>query len=77
MSHSGSTPTLGELSLAITSLDQPVAGGEEPQIVRQTSSELGITPDRARELEQRGLRLLTTDAALHVQPGRLGDRAVR
>ena len=32
--------------------------GDEPRTLRQTGSELGITTERARELEQRGLSLL-------------------
>jgi RNA polymerase primary sigma factor len=32
--------------------------GDEPRTLRQTGSELGISAERARELEERGLRRL-------------------
>jgi RNA polymerase primary sigma factor len=38
--------------------------GEEPRTLRQTGSELGIPLERARELEERGLRRLARSAEL-------------
>jgi RNA polymerase primary sigma factor len=38
--------------------------GEEPRTPRQTSTELGIPLERARELEERGLRILARNAEL-------------
>lgn len=38
--------------------------GEEPRTSARRGSELGITPERARELELRGLQRLTSDATL-------------
>jgi RNA polymerase primary sigma factor len=38
--------------------------GEEPRTLRQTGSELGIPLERARELEERGLRQLARSAEL-------------
>jgi RNA polymerase primary sigma factor len=38
--------------------------GEEPRTLRQTGSELGISAERARELEERGLRRLARSAEL-------------
>jgi RNA polymerase primary sigma factor len=38
--------------------------GDEPRTLRQTGSELGISAERARELEERGLRRLARSAEL-------------
>jgi RNA polymerase primary sigma factor len=38
--------------------------GEEPRTLRQTGSELGISAERARELEERGLRRLARSVEL-------------
>ena len=38
--------------------------GEDPKTLRQTGSELGISAERARELEERGLRRLAGTAEL-------------
>jgi RNA polymerase primary sigma factor len=38
--------------------------GEEPRTLRQTGSELGITAERARQLEEQGLRRLARTAEL-------------
>jgi RNA polymerase primary sigma factor len=38
--------------------------GEEPRTLRQAGSELGITAERARQLEEQGLRRLAATAEL-------------
>ncbi len=38
--------------------------GDEPQTLRQVGAELGISPQRAHELEERGLRRLAADSEL-------------
>jgi RNA polymerase primary sigma factor len=38
--------------------------GEEPRTLRQTGSELGITAERARQLEERGLKRLAANSQL-------------
>ena len=38
--------------------------GDEPRTPRQAGSELGITAERARQLEQQGLRRLAATAEL-------------
>ena len=38
--------------------------GEDPKTLRQAGSELGITAERARQLEEQGLRRLAATADL-------------